>query len=110
MAGRSSQRKGRKGELELSAILNGYGFDTRPGAALNFGGEPDVLGLDGVHIEIKRRENPDLSAALRQAATDAEYFGDGLPAVFFRGNRQKWRVVMELDDWMRLYQETTKET
>ena len=101
--GKAQQQKGRRAEIELSNILNGYGHTTRPGAAVSFGREPDVVGLDGVHIEIKRRENPDLSAALRQAAADAGHFGDGLPAVFFRGNREKWRVVMDLDVWMQMY-------
>ena len=82
-----------------------FHYTTRPGMAVSFGGEPDVVGLDGVHIEIKRRENPDLSAALRQATEDAAYFGDGLPAVFVRGNRQKWRVVMDLDAWMKMYRD-----
>ena len=92
--GKREQQKGRRAEIELSRILDGYGYATRPGQAVSFGGEPDVVGLDGVHIEIKRRESPDLSAALRQATEDAAYFGDGLPVVFFRGNRQKWRFFV----------------
>ena len=101
---RAQQRKGRKAEIELSNILNEHGFHTRPGAAVSFGKEPDIVGLDGVHVEIKRRENPDISAALRQATEDAAHFGDGLPVVFARGNRQKWRAVMDLDTWLALYQ------
>ena len=48
--------------------------------------------------------------ALAQAAKDAEFFGDGLPTVFHRGNRQRWRVTMELDHWLVLYgrQKTAK--
>ena len=30
-------------------------------------------------------------------------FGDGFPAVFFRRNRSPWLVVMNLEDWMALY-------
>ena len=101
--GKSQQRKGRRAEIELSGILNSYGYMTRPGVAVSFGKEPDVVGLDGVHVEVKRRENTDIPAALKQAAEDAERFGDGLPAVFFRGNRQKWRVIMELDSWLVMY-------
>ena len=103
MSGRKSQQKGRRAEIELAEILRGYGYSTRPGEAVSFGGEPDIVGLDGVHCEVKRREAPDISAALRQAAEDAAYLGDGLPAVFWRGNRQKWRVVMDLESWLRLY-------
>ena len=101
---RSQQRKGRRAEIELASILTEYGFDVRPGKAVSFGEEADLIGLPSIHIESKRRENVDLSAALRQARTDAEFFQDGAPAVFFRGNRQKWRVCMELDQWMILYQ------
>ena len=101
--GKSSQRKGRDAERELSALLNGYGHSTRPGKPVSFGTEPDIVGLPGVHIEVKRREQTDLSAALRQAQEDAAFFRDGLPAVFHRGNRQAWRVTMLLTDWMQLY-------
>ncbi|MBR4472139.1 MAG: hypothetical protein IKS55_00730 [Oscillospiraceae bacterium] len=100
----AQQRKGRRAEFELAEILSGYGYDVRPGRAVSFGKEADLVGLPGVHIESKRRESVDISAALRQARTDAGRFGDGAPAVFFRGNRQRWRVVMELDVWMSLYQ------
>ncbi|MBR3861404.1 MAG: hypothetical protein IKM84_05960 [Oscillospiraceae bacterium] len=102
--GRSQQRKGRSGELELCRLLNAQGYAVRPGQAVSYGQEPDLVGLPGVHIEVKRREVVDLAAALKQAAEDAERFGDGIPAVFARGNRQKWRVTMLLDDWLNLYQ------
>lgn len=100
--GRSAQRKGRRGENELSEILNQHGYNTRPGAPLSYGSEPDIEGLDGIHVEIKRRENPDIPAALRQAEEDAQYFG-GIPVVFVRGNRQKWRCVLDLEHFLTLY-------
>ena len=100
---RSQQQKGRRAEIELAEILSGHGYDVRPGKAVSFGEEADLIGLPGVHIESKRRERVDISGALKQARADAERFGDGAPAVFFRGNRQKWRVVMELDEWIELY-------
>ena len=102
--GKREQAKGRRAELELCRLLNGLGLtDVRPGVAASFGTEPDITGLDGVHVEVKRREGVDLSAALRQAHADAEHFGDGVPAVFHRGNRQAWRVTMELPAWAELY-------
>lgn len=101
--GAKSQRKGRAAERELATILQGHGYDVRPGEPVSFGREPDVVGLPGVHCELKRRECVDLSAALTQAARDAEFFQDGLPAVFHRGNRQRWRVTMELDKWLTRY-------
>ena len=101
--GRTAQRKGKRGEEELTALLREYGFPARRGSPLNYGKEPDVSGLPGVHIEVKRREHVDLSAALEQAKRDSRRFGDGLPVVMHRANRQKWRVTMELEDFISLY-------
>ena len=101
--GAKSQAKGRRGELELSRIFQAHGFDVRPGDPLNFGKEPDLSGLDGVHIEVKRAEKLRLSGWLAQAERDAQRFQDGAPAVFFRRSREPWRVVMDLEGWMGLY-------
>lgn len=102
MGGRTSQSKGRNAERELAKIFQGYGYDVRPGVALSFGTEPDLVGLRGVHCELKRREHVDLSAALKQAAADAEKFKDGVPCVFHRANRQGWRATMTLESWLEL--------
>ena len=47
--GRTSQRKGRRGEIELSEKLKKYGIHAEPGASMSFGGVPDVTGLPGIH-------------------------------------------------------------
>lgn len=101
--GRSSQQKGRKAEIELAGILQGYGYDVRPGEAVSYGAEPDLVGLENIHVEIKRRENVNLSATIAQAEADSQKFGDGLPAVFHRRNREGWRVTMPLGSWLELY-------
>lgn len=108
--GKGSQAKGRRAEIELAGLLRERGYDVRAGEPMSFGREPDLVGLFGIHCELKRREGVDLSAALAQATRDAELFGDGLPTVFHRGNRQRWRVTMELDHWLTLYdrQKTAK--
>ena len=108
--GRTSQRKGRRGEIELSEKLSAYGYSVTPGAPLSFGGVPDVTGLPGVHVECKRRENPDILAALQQAATDAERFQDGLPVVFCRKNRGKWVAFLTLESFIELYRNGIKST
>ena len=102
--GKSSQVKGRRGEIELAGLLREHGYDVRPGEAVSYGVEPDLVGLKNIHIEVKRRENVNLSAALEQAQQDAARFGDGLPAVFHRKNREGWRVTMPLSAWLELYQ------
>ena len=105
---RSQQRKGADGERELVNVLNEYGFTTVRGGSQTFGTVPDVTGLPGIHIEVKRVERLNVSEAMAQAARDAERFQDGMPAVFHRRNRQPWLVTMLLDDWMRLYKAATK--
>lgn len=103
MSGRSSQRKGRAGELELAEALRRYGYDVRPGRSKSYGEEPDLTGLPGLHIECKRVERLNISAAMDQSIRDAERFGDGLPALFHRRNRQPWLVTMRMDDFIRCY-------
>lgn len=102
MSGRKSQRKGRAAELELSRILQSYGYPVEAGRAQSYGEVPDLSGLPGIHIEVKRREQVNLSAALEQARRDAARFG-GLPAVFHRRNRESWRVTMPLTAWLEIY-------
>ncbi len=101
--GKSQQRKGRNGERELAGILRDGGCSVRPGAALNYGKEPDLVGLAGIHVECKRCEQLRLSEWMKQAAEDAERFGDGLPALFHRRNRSPWLVTMELPAGLTLY-------
>lgn len=63
----------------------------------------DVVGLDYIHIECKRVERLDLEEALEQAKRDSAYMQ--MPAVFHRKNNKKWKVTMDLDDWIKLYNE-----
>lgn len=108
MAGKASQSKGRRGELELSRLLQGYGYDVQPGRAQSYGEVPDLTGLPGVHIECKRNERLNVPEAMAQAVRDAEKFGDGAPTVFHRRNRSGWLVTMRLPDWMKMYQKVHK--
>lgn len=101
--GKSSQRKGADGERELCAVLAGYGYPVTRGGSMTYGTVPDAVGLPGIHIECKRAEKLNLSAAMAQAVADAQQFNDGVPAVFHRQNRHEWKVTMRLSDWIRLY-------
>ncbi len=101
--GKKQQAKGRRGEEELSAILQQYGYQARRGGSLTFGTVPDVTGLPGIHIEVKRQEALNLLGAIHQAVVDADRFQDGLPAVFHRKNRGVWIVSMRIEDWLALY-------
>ena len=104
MSGRTSQRKGANGERELAAILCEQGYEVERGGSLSYGKIPDLVGLPGVHIEVKRVERLNLSEAMDQAIRDSERFKDGAPALFHRRSRSPWLVTMRLDDWLLLYQ------
>lgn len=102
--GRSSQRKGRSGELELCRLLQAHGYPVEPGEPVSYGATPDLTGLPGVHIECKRVERLNVPEAMAQAERDAQRFRDGAPAVFHRRSRSPWLVTMKLEDWIKLYQ------
>lgn len=106
---KSSQRKGRDGEIELSRILNEHGIPATPAQPLNFGTVPDVVGISGIHAEVKRVEKLNVGEAMNQAIRDSIKFGDGMPALFHRRNRQPWLVTMRLDDWITLYRSMNHE-
>lgn len=103
MSGSSSSRKGANGERELAAVLREYGYDIERGGSMSFGEVPDLTGLPGVHIEVKRRERLNVQEAMKQAQRDSERFRDGAPAVFHRRSRESWLVTMRLTDWIGLY-------
>lgn len=105
MSGRSSQRKGRGGELEICHIFQAHGIDARPGQAVSFGSTPDVVNIPHVHAEIKRVERLNVPEAMAQAVRDSEKFGDGVPCLFHRRNRQGWLCTMRLEDWLTVYTE-----
>ena len=102
--GRSQRDKGKRGERELAALLREYGYDCRRGQQYcGVNGDADVVGLPGIHIEVKRAEKLSLYDALGQAARDA---GPGkIPVVFHRRNNCGWVCILPIDDFMELYRE-----
>ena len=94
----NSKRKGKEGELELARVLRTYGYDTRRGQQYSgVNGDADVVGLPGVHIEVKRYKTMTgarLAAAIKQAENDAPF--NEVPAVFYREDRKDWRVCIVL--------------
>ena len=100
--GASSQRKGAAGERELAALLRQYGYDIKRGGFV-FGEVPDLTGLPGIHIEVKRVEKLNLDAAMDQSIADSQKFKDGFPAVFHRKNHRPWEITMRLEDFLEIY-------
>ncbi len=101
--GSKSQRKGAAGERELAEIFQAHGYACTRGGSLTFGEVPDIIGLPGVHIEVKRVERLNVPEAMEQSIRDSERMQDGMPALFHRRNRKPWLVTMRLEDWLRLY-------
>lgn len=80
-----------------------YGYNCRRGQQFSGIEGEDVVGLDYIHIECKRVENLNLYNAIGQAKRDSK---EGqLPTVFHRKNNKKWLVTMELEDWIKVYNE-----
>lgn len=100
--GRASRDKGARAERELANLLRDeYGLKVRRGQVFNH--ESDLVGLAGIHPEVKRQDRLNIHEAMAQAIGASQKRGDGLPAVFFRRDRGEWMVTMRLIDWMKLY-------
>ena len=99
----NSRDKGKRGELEVAHLLKEHGFDARRGQQFSgANGDADVVGLPGLHLEIKRVEKLNIENAVEQSIRDARE-GEK-PAVMHRKNRRKWLVTMPFDEWIELYQ------
>jgi hypothetical protein len=97
----NSNLKGKRGERELAAkcrkLWPSLAEELKRGCQNKGGSDsPDVIGLPGFHIEVKRVQALNLDAAMEQAATDSE--GKKIPMVAHRRNRKRWKVTLYLDD------------
>lgn len=103
----NSRDKGKRGERQLANKLKEYGYECRRGQQYcGANGDADVVGLKGIHIEVKRTERLSLYDALAQAKHDAK---DGeMPVVMHRKNNCEWVVIQPLGDWIELYKEGMK--
>jgi hypothetical protein len=98
----NSRTKGKRGELEAAKRLNElFGTDCRRGQQYSGGnGDADVVGLPGVHLEIKRVQKLNIENAVEQAVSDAK--GDAVPVVMHRRDHGEWLITVKLDDLSRL--------
>ena len=98
----NSKEKGRKGESEVAHILREYGYDGERGRQYcGLKGNADVIGLPGVHLEIKRVERLQMHDAMRQSVRDAKE-GE-VPMVVHRRNREEWLAILPFKDFMEMY-------
>ena len=82
----NSRAKGKRGELEFARLCRDHGYNCRRTAQYcgNTGESSDVVGLPGIHCEVKRVERLDILAAVSQAKRDAK--AGEMPVVFHRKN------------------------
>lgn len=99
----NSRRKGKDGELEIAKLLRERGYDTRRGQQYcGANGDPDVVGVPGLHIEVKRTESCSPYKYLEQAQDDARE--DEIPVVLHRQNRKDWIAILSMDDFLDLFE------
>lgn len=95
----NSRNKGKVGEREAAkAISECLGCTMRRGQQYSGVEGQDIVGMCGVHWEVKRVEKLNLANALQQAIRDA---GDNVPAIIHRASQQPWIVSLRLVDVMR---------
>lgn len=104
----NSRQKGKRGELELAQYLRNKGhLEARRSAQYcgKTGDAPDIVGVEGLHIECKRVEQFSDETALRQAERDARK--GNLPVVMYRRKGEHWKVCTRLDLFLLIWGELT---
>ena len=102
----NSRQKGKRGELELAQALRTAGYANARRSAQycgNTGEAPDITGVEGLHIECKRREQIQDEAFIQQAEKEAKK--GTVPVVMYRRSREKWKVCLRLDVFMLIWNE-----
>lgn len=104
----NSREKGKRGELEWAKVCCEHGYEARRGQQFcGADGSADVVGIPGVHLEVKRVERLNVDKAMVQSISDARE--DEIPVVAHRKNGGKWLVTMTASDWFQLIERYVKE-
>ncbi|WP_303229453.1 hypothetical protein [uncultured Dialister sp.] len=103
----NSREKGKRGELEVVRLLKSLGWEEARRTAQHCGNNPegtaDVVGLPGIHIEVKRVEHLNIDDAMDQSRRDAAETDHATPVVFHRRTGKPWKVTMDAVDWLLLF-------
>lgn len=119
--GKMSHSKGKRSELEIVHLLRDfYGYEVRRGDC--FRGQPDVMGLPEIWIEVKNHQKMDIGSWYWQAWEASKKRSGGIPVVFHKENRKPWLstlaskdfeamggTIPQMDDRMRLNVRTETE-
>ena len=105
----NSRTKGKRGELELAQLLRSQGhLRARRGQQYSgVNGDADVVGVKGIHIEVKRQEKVNDEKWIRQAEDDARK-GE-IPVVIYRRNHEQWKLLIRQDLADIIWQTLTEE-
>lgn len=97
----NSRRKGAEAEREFSRFCKEKGYDCRRGQQYSGIGGDDVVGLPGIHIEVKRVEKLNIHNAMEQSIRDSK---GNVPIVAHRRSREEWLITMKAEDWFNMFQ------
>ena len=95
---RMSRNKGKRGEREAAAELNRiFGLEARRAQQYcGEAGDADLIGIEGIHVEVKRVERFHMHPALEQADSDRK--AGETPLVLTRQNGKGWVACCYLND------------
>lgn len=114
----NSNQKGKRGEREWAAFCRDYGFvNARRGQQYSGIGGEDVVGIPGLHQEVKRTERLNVDEALAQAIRDAD--GGTIPIVAHRKNAERseekkarfyrdWKITLRAEDFLTIWREVLR--
>ena len=106
--GKFSRDKGARGERMWRDVCRAEGYHAERGCQMYDRGSDiaDVIGLPGLHQEIKMVERLNVREAMEQSIRDAEAEGKGnIPILAHKKSRAPWLVTMRSEDFFKLYRE-----
>lgn len=104
--GKAQREKGVRAERLFRDLCRAEGFaNVERGCQLYQTGREvaDVVGLPGIHIEVKNVQRLNVRAAMEQSTRDT--LPGELPIVAHKMDRKPWLITMLAADWFKLYRE-----
>lgn len=99
--------------MEFAKLCSEHGFNSRRTQQYcgNTGDAADIVGLPGIHVEVKRVEALNINKAMEQSERDAHEKGDNeIPIVAHRKNRTDWLITMKASDWLPMFTKSIMES
>lgn len=93
----NGRNKGKSGEREAARVIaEAFAVAMRRGQQYAGGNQsPDIIGLKGIHVEVKRVEAMSLYNWIDQAQRD--HTPGEVPMVLHRKNKREWLVSIKLE-------------